>query len=150
MTRRVTLLALALLLLVGCTHHTAVPASTTIPVSGLPRPTITPGVILTTRTQDVCTPGWAGRHRHGLTVKQKTVVLHAYGYPASIKVAEYDHLISLELGGGNGPKNIFPMIDQADARRKDALEHRLHDDVCDGRMTLTEAQARIKMYWQYW
>jgi hypothetical protein len=111
---------------------------------------VTPGVVATTSSADVCTAGWAGRHRHGLTTTQKATVLKAYGYPAGQKVAEFDHLISLELGGGNGVANIWPMVSSADAKRKDKLEERYHDAICAGSMTLAEAQSRIKTYWQFW
>lgn len=150
MTRRVLLLALVLL--AGCTAHTAgtpTPITTFMP-NGLPRGSITPGIIITTSKTDVCTVGWSTQHRRSLTVKQKTVVLRAYGYPDSIKVAEWDHLVSLELGGGNGVKNIWPQISDLDQERKDRLENALHRQVCTGQLSLAEAQGRIKEYWRWW
>lgn len=150
MTRRVLLLALALMLLAGCSHQRSATVPTTTLPTGLPKVTVTPGVVLTTSQADVCTPGWASKHRHSLTAKQKVAVLRAYGYPKDQKVAEYDHLISLELGGGNGVQNAFPMVDRAQAARKDRLEDRLHDEVCSGRLTLSEAQAHIRQYWRWW
>jgi len=148
---RVLLLAV-LLVAAACTPRVQ-PASppTTIAVTvGHPRPNVTPGVVATTSTSDVCTAGWAGRHRHGLTTAQKGTILAAYGYPAGQKVAEWDHLLSLELGGGNGPRNIFPMVDPAQAHRKDLLENRLHDAVCAGTLPLAKAQAEIRQFWRYW
>lgn len=150
MTRRVLLLAAALVLLAGCSHQRSATAPTTTLPVGLPKMTVTPGVVLTTSTADVCTLGWASKHRHGLTAKQKVAVLRAYGYPKDQRVAEWDHYVSLELGGGNGVQNIFPMIDRAQAMRKDRLEDRLHDEVCTGRQTLSVAQAHIRQYWLWW
>lgn len=117
---------------------------------GKPIQSVTPGVILTRDKADVCTPGWATTHRDYLRVAQKRDVLTLYGLPTSTKPAEWDHLVSLELGGGNGPENIWPQMNHAQDQRKDRLENRFHDDVCDGRLTLTAAQREIKSFWRYW
>jgi hypothetical protein len=129
---------------------TTVTATTVAQTIGRPRVDVTPGVVLTTSADDVCMPGWAAKHRHGLTTTQKAAVLKAYGYSATQKVAEYDHLVSLELGGGNGVKNIWPMVSDPDQARKDRLENRLHAQVCAGKLTLTKAQAEIRQYWLHW
>ena len=155
MVRRLVLALAIALLVVGCADRPArdmaVPATTTtIAVAGHPRPDLTTGVVLTTSRGSVCTPGWASQHRKSLTAQQKATVLRAYGYPASQKVAEWDHLISLELGGGNGTRNIWPQVNYAEDQRKDRLENRLHDAVCAGRLDLAKAQAEIRQYWNYW
>ncbi len=134
----------------GDTPTPAATTVTTISVVDHPKPTVTPGVVLTTSAADVCTPGWASKHRHGLTATQKATVLRAYGYLADQKVAEYDHLISLELGGGNTERNIWPQVDPAQDQRKDRLENTLHAQVCAGRMQLAAAQAEIRQFWLYW
>jgi len=126
---------------------TTVVTTTTVQSVGQPRGDVTPGVVLTSSAADVCTLGWAGKHRHGLTAAQKATILKAYGYPAGQRVAEYDHLISLELGGGNSTLNIFPMVDRAEAQRKDLLEGKLNRLVCSGKLGLPEAQDRIRTYW---
>lgn len=151
MRGRVLLLSLALAL-ASCapTHRatpTATPPASTLVTADRPIPSVTPGVVLTRRAADVCTPGWASRHRRSLTARQKTMVLEVYGLRADQKVAEYDHLISLELGGGNGVRNIWPELSTEDARHKDRLESRLARLVCAGNLSLTEAQDRIKTYW---
>jgi hypothetical protein len=159
MTRRLILAVVLLVLMAGCgdladkldTVPSVPTTTTTIPiVVGRPWPDLTPGVAIAATREQVCTPGWAARHRQGLTPPEKRWLLHAYGYPPDQKVAEWDHLLSLELGGGNGPKNIFPMVDPAQAHRKDLLENRLHDAVCAGKMALEEAQRRIRNYWRFW
>ncbi len=134
----------------GDTPTPAATTVTTISAVDHPKPTVTPGVVLTTSAADVCTAGWASKHRHGLTATQKATVLRAYGYPAGQKVAEYDHLISLELGGGNTERNIWPQVDPAQDQRKDRLENALHAQVCAGRMQLAAAQAEIRQFWLYW
>ena len=95
-----------------------------------PDSSITPGVVITTDPKDVCTSGWATAHRKSLTTAQKRDVLADYGLPAGTKVSEWDHLVSLELGGGNGPANIWPQVDHSDDTRKDHLENALHRAVC--------------------
>jgi hypothetical protein len=148
---RVLLLAI-LLMAAACTPRAQpAPPPTTIAVTvGQPRPNVTPGAVLTTNATDVCTAGWASKHRHGLTTAQKATILAAYGYPAGQKVAEYDHLISLELGGGNGTRNIWPQVDHAQAERKDRLENTLHAKVCTGKLSLDRAQTEIRQFWLWW
>jgi hypothetical protein len=66
----------------------------------------------------------------------------AYGY-------EVDHLISLELGGSNSIKNLWPehYYDPWGARTKDRLENTLHALVCAGRLTLASAQRQEGSNW---
>jgi hypothetical protein len=76
--------------------------------------------------------------------------LTAYGFPDVMSNYELDHLISLELGGCTDcvanlwpePYNI-PM----GAREKDKVENYLHKEVCNGEITLTEAQQEIATDW---
>jgi hypothetical protein len=63
---------------------------------------------------------------------------------------EGDHLISLEIGGDpRSPDNLWPepYFGQWNARVKDQLENKLHDMVCKGTITLTDAQAAIATDW---
>jgi len=65
-------------------------------------------------------------------------------------VAEWDHLIALELGGGNGMTNIWPQTSAADRARKDRLENSLHSQVCSGKLQLVKAQEEIVHFWDFW
>ena len=62
---------------------------------------------------------------------------------------EVDHLISLELGGSNDIANLWP--EPADPRpgfhEKDKVENYLHDQVCNGSMSLQDAQYKIANDW---
>lgn len=64
---------------------------------------------------------------------------------------EIDHLISIELGGSNDIKNLWPQ--PVDARgvvgfhTKDVLENALHREVCSGTISLKAAQAGIAKDW---
>ena len=63
---------------------------------------------------------------------------------------EIDHIISLELGGSNDIANLFPEGKYAHPGYviKDGLENKLHDLVCDGKMSLRTVQRRIATDWQ--
>ncbi len=63
---------------------------------------------------------------------------------------EEDHLISLELGGHpTSPANLWaePWFGAWNARVKDRLENRLHRLVCDGTLTLRDAQQAVATDW---
>ena len=73
-----------------------------------------------------------------------------YGFSDSPSNYELDHLISLELGGSpDSTKNLFPEPYNIDlnAKKKDLVENYLHKQVCDGAMTLQEAQQEISHDW---
>jgi hypothetical protein len=60
-----------------------------------------------------------------------------------------DHLIPLELGGTNDMKNLWPEPDEPlpGSAEKDQLENELHEQVCTGKMTLSDAQHCIASNW---
>jgi hypothetical protein len=66
---------------------------------------------------------------------------------------EEDHLISLELGGDpKDPNNLWPepykaSIPDGGARYKDKVEKYLNKQVCNGNMTLADAQHAIVEDW---
>jgi hypothetical protein len=85
------------------------------------------------------------------TTKLKTQQIKEYRYREK-RLAEYeeDHLISLQLGGHpTDPKNLWPQPYRikCGARIKDALETKLKRMVCDGKLTLAEAQKAIAANW---
>jgi hypothetical protein len=75
----------------------------------------------------------------------------AYGYSGrSPSDFEYDHLVSLELGGAvNDPRNLWPESGPS-PNPKDSVENTLHRLVCDGRMRLAQAQRIIAGGWAKW
>ncbi len=163
MGRFVRILTIAIVLLLsGCTSTpkeepsvSPIPSISSSPTSSpddvqRPLPVVTPGVILTTNKSDFCTPGWSSAHRKDLTAAEKRQLLKEYGLTSTTKVAEWDHLISLELGGGNGTKNIWPELDLTQKTRKDKLENQLHSQVCNGAMLPAVAQDEIKNFWEFW
>lgn len=62
---------------------------------------------------------------------------------------EIDHLVSLEIGGADAVKNLWPQPSQPKPgfHEKDILENWLHAQVCSGKMDLAEAQATIRTDW---
>jgi 5-methylcytosine-specific restriction endonuclease McrA len=62
---------------------------------------------------------------------------------------EIDHLISRELGGDDALENLWPQpyTQHPGAHEKDWLENQLHKEVCNGDITLDEAQKEIKTDW---
>jgi hypothetical protein len=114
-----------------------------------PDPHWTPGAAIAGVTAgQVCTPGYSKGVRN-VPQSEKNKVYLNYGIrrhsPGSYEV---DHLISLELGGSNSVKNLWPEK-QPGARSKDKLENSLHRDVCDGTISLRTAQRRIVHWWRF-
>jgi hypothetical protein len=111
---------------------------------------LTPGDILTTDAKVVCTPGYTKTVRD-VPQSVKNQVYRAYGI-TSHKPGEYeiDHLVSLELGGSNSIRNLWPesyVTEPLNAHVKDTLENVLHELVCSGKLSLKEAQKAIATNW---
>lgn len=116
----------------------------------LPDKTMTPGDTLAVTTKDVCKPGYSKLVRD-VPQAVKNQVYKNYGI-TSRKPGEYeiDHLISLELGGSNSVKNLWPqsyVTTPWNAHVKDKLENELHKEVCDGKIPLAQAQHDIATDW---
>ena len=126
----------------------------------LPDPHCTPGAVNPQVTQatiasTICVSGYTSSIRppENITEPEKVASAAAYGYTGSLHTAEYDHLISLELGGDpNDPANLW--VEPNDkpaatttANSKDVLENRLHDLVCGGQLSLAVAQQAIATNW---
>jgi len=120
----------------------------------LPDPRCTPGAIDPAVTQSdigrtICRSGYSESVRppESVTEPEKRANLLAYGDHRPLHDYEYDHLVSLELGGArNDPRNLWPEPG-ASPNPKDSLEDRLHDRVCDGEMKLAVAQLAIARNW---
>lgn len=121
----------------------------------LPDPVLTPGDVRTTDTKYVCTPGTSQKDRR-VTESAKRRVFASYGVPGNRKGicggaegCEVDHLISLQLGGSNSVRNLWPQPYEGEwnAHQKDVLESKLKRLVCSGTMPLEEAQYIIANDW---
>ncbi|HEY3284978.1 MAG TPA: hypothetical protein VGN26_22120, partial [Armatimonadota bacterium] len=116
----------------------------------LPDPKLTPGDVLPVTAADICVPGYSGKVRNvPESVKQKAYAL--YGITShGPREYEVDHLISLELGGSNSIRNLWPQSYKTqpwNATVKDGLENRLHKLVCEGKVDLGTAQREIATDW---
>ena len=118
----------------------------------------TPGAVNPMVTQaninrTICVPGYTKTIRppESITEPEKLASMAAYGYSGrSPSDFEYDHLVSLELGGAvNDPRNLWPESG-ASPNPKDSVEDALHRMVCDGQMPLAQAQHIIATDWLGW
>ncbi|WP_241827207.1 hypothetical protein [Streptomyces graminilatus] len=126
-------------------------------------PACTPGAISPAVTQQnlrstICAKGgYTSKVRPStyVTGKEKKANALAYGFTGSMRDAEYDHLISLQLGGDpNDPRNLW--VEPADPghrkgsginNKKDPVETKLHTAVCKGQISLAAAQRAIVTDW---
>ncbi|MGI8914188.1 MAG: HNH endonuclease [Chloroflexota bacterium] len=119
------------------------------PASLYPNPSLTPGDALPGVTADqVCTPGYSSSVRN-VSSAEKAAVYQRYGIPNVRGRDEVDHFVSLELGGSNNVTNLWPepYAPVPGAHQKDQVENYLHAQVCDGAMTLAQAQQAIRTDW---
>ena len=112
---------------------------------------LTPGVIATTDQAKICRDGYTKDARH-VTPATKRQVFARYGFAkGKFKPGDYeiDHFVSLELGGANDVQNLWPQpySGKWTAREKDVVETTLHREICAGKITLEEAQRRIRTDW---
>ncbi|MGZ6803708.1 MAG: hypothetical protein ACXVFU_11735 [Nocardioidaceae bacterium] len=120
----------------------------------LPDPRCTPGALDPAVTQatigsTICVAGYTRTVRppSSVTAPEKRASMQAYGDTGPARAYEYDHLVSLELGGAaNDPRNLWPEPGGS-PNPKDRLENRLHALVCGGTLPLREAQDEIATDW---
>lgn len=116
----------------------------------LPNQVMTPGDVIPGVTREqVCLSGYTGSVRN-VPQKLKTAVFVMYFINPMNDRFEVDHLISLELGGSNDIKNLWPQSYTSkpwNAHVKDKLENRLHREICDGIITVEEAQEAVRNDW---
>jgi hypothetical protein len=105
---------------------------------GVLNPDVTQATIATT----ICRRGWTRTVRPPTeyTDSLKRRQLRAYRLTGPSSLYQEDHLISLELGGHpTDPRNLWPEP-YPRAARVDAVENDLNAKVCDGSLTLAQAQ----------
>lgn len=128
------------------------------PAALYPDPTRTPGAVNPDITQaniyeTICSANWSTkliRPPESYTAHLKTLQMDEWALPGTMSDYEEDHFISLELGGSpTDPRNLWPepYLPKPGAREKDVVERHLHKQVCDGTMTLDQAQKAITADW---
>jgi hypothetical protein len=115
----------------------------------LASPARTPGVLNPNVTQanirsTICRRGWTATIRppvsytNALKVRQ----MRQYGETGSPSDYQEDHLISLEMGGNpTDPRNLWPEP-YPRASEMDQIENELNSEICDGQLTLAQAQQK--------
>ncbi|MFC4455228.1 hypothetical protein [Deinococcus sonorensis] len=116
----------------------------------LPDPKLSPGDVLTTDTKVICKPGYTQTVRN-VPQALKEQIYREYGITHR-ESGEYeiDHIISLELGGSNSARNLYPESFQTkplNAHVKDMLENKLHALICSGQLDVRVAQQAIASNW---
>jgi hypothetical protein len=112
-------------------------------------PVRTPGVLNPDVTQatigsTICVTGWTRTIRPSTeyTNALKRKQMRAYRETGAASAYQEDHLISLELGGHpTDPRNLWPEP-YPRASQVDTIENDLNRQVCDGSLTLAEAQIK--------
>ena len=117
--------------------------------TGLPSSFLTPGDAKKVTKEQICAPGYSASLK---PTKESTRedAFNRYGLRGGKSATEVlDHLIPVELGGTDSEQNLWPEPANGDwnASQKDALEQKLLTMVCDGTLTVKQAQTAIKKNW---
>lgn len=119
------------------------------PGLAMPDPIRSPGDVFPVGLDEICVPGYSSRVRN-VSAATKERVYAEYGITHH-EPGEYemDHIVPLEIGGSNDPRNLYP--EPAEPRpgfhEKDVLENTLHDLVCSHELDLGVAQQAIATDW---
>jgi hypothetical protein len=116
----------------------------------LPDPACTPGDVFLAGTKDqICTPGYSTSVRN-VSESEREAVYAEYGiFSRTAGEYEVDHFVPLELGGSNDISNLFPEAasPKPGFHEKDEVANYLHEQMCSGAVTLSEAQREIATNW---
>jgi len=111
---------------------------------------LTPGAARVVSASEVCHVSYSDDARLVPAAVQHQV-LQEYGVDSAQSPGyELDYLISPQLGGTDDIRNVWPEPESAtgwNVRAKDALEGRLHQLVCDGKINLATAQQDLATDW---
>jgi hypothetical protein len=122
------LAAAVVLLLAGCTAGSTPAATPVTSPAALPPGALNPAVSQATIDTTVCVPRWTASIRPNLPTRP--------GH-------QYDHVISLSLGGAPTDGANLSYVPTDLARRQDVLETLLHRLVCAHKVTLADAQRLV-------
>ncbi len=141
----------------GSCHYRFTPAKEPLPDTACTPGATNPKVTQATLKTTICRSGYTAgiRPPTNITSREKTANAASYGYKGSLREAEYDHLISLQLGGDpNDPRNLWvqpPSPGHQEGKGpnnpKDAVETKLKNAICSGKTDLVKAQRAIARDW---
>jgi hypothetical protein len=119
-----------------------------------PNPSLTTGAVLTTDASTICAPGYSSSVRDvSAATKEQVYAEYGVSYPQPLGAYEVDHFIPLEIGGSNDIKNLWlePATPAPGFHQKDQFENFEHGQVCNGKISVAEAQSRMVSNWYfYW
>lgn len=120
---------------------------------------LNPNIFQANISENICNKKWSTksiRPPTSYTNKLKMEQIDQFGLTdKNMGDYEEDHIISLEIGGNpTDPQNLYPepytLIingENLGAHQKDKVENALHREVCNGTLTLKEAQTIISTDW---
>ena len=114
-----------------------------------PNPNYTTGDIMEGNATRVCVSGYTSTVRN-VPNSLRNQIYAEYNYDRASNISiELDHFIPLCLGGSNDAKNLWVQYENPKPgfKEKDRVEDYLCHQVCNGNMTLSEAQMEI---WSDW
>ena len=117
--------------------------------TGLPNSFLTPGNTKKVTKEQVCAADYATAMKP-LKESTKDEAFGRYGVRLDHANGDVlDYLVPIELGGSDDLENLWPQPAHGEwnAEKKDALEQKLHAMVCDGSITLKQAQSAIRKNW---
>jgi len=114
----------------------------------LPNSFSTPGATTKANVKEICAAGYEASVKP-VAGWQKTAALERYGIRPESFSGELDHLVPVSLGGSNEPENLWPMHASGDMTpaAKARLAEKLKLMVCDGKLSLKDAQNAFKKDW---
>ena len=114
--------------------------------SQLPNKKLTPGAVNAAVTAaQVCTAGFVAK-AVAVSDDRAAEVFVKYGVD-NVSSYQLDHLVPISLGGSNAQANLWPQL-KSQSVRKDTLENRLHNMVCQHKLALASAQRIVRTNWQ--
>ncbi|HLK65372.1 MAG TPA: hypothetical protein VKU19_18160 [Bryobacteraceae bacterium] len=117
-------------------------------VLSMPDANLTPGATILLSQNAVCSQ--ANVKNKDVPPSVQRIVFGEYGIePAQLRSYEVDYLVTPALGGSDDIRNLWPHSYSStwNARVKDALEDRLREMVCEGKLELSQAQREIATNW---
>lgn len=119
-----------------------------IAAAQLPNGFSTPGATTKASAKQICAADFDASVKP-VAQWQRNAALEKYGVRPESFSGELDHLVPVSLGGSNEPENLWPMHPAGDMTpaAKARLAERLKTMVCDGKMTLKDAQNAFKKDW---
>jgi hypothetical protein len=124
------------------------PNQNSINISRLyPNPNLTIGSVIARQKSEVCYSGYSASVRNvPLPLRKKVFDNYGVAYPPEEDSVQLDHFINLAIGGSNKEDNLW-VQPCPECKWKDKVENYLHKRVCDGGMSLEEAQRAISSDW---